>query len=959
MQGWKVVVSDLPIAKLWSATFLSSTCSVAVMATMLLAAAPLQAQARTIGAATTADDSASIQPSLPAGVTAGPAMGGVYEFNLANGMKILLVPDDNASGTIVNVNYKVGSLQEDYGATGSAHLLEHMLFKGTPKIPDLVGAFRDRGISFNATTNANYTNYTTTFVATPETLAWVLGAEADRMVNAKVLRSDLDSEMTVVRNELEMGENSQLHLFIYRLQSAAYDWHNYGKATIGARSDVENVSIEKLRDFYRTWYRPDNATLIISGKLDVQRALTLAARTFGAIPTPKSPLPVTHTVEPPQDGEREITIRRPGQTRTIGVAYHIPPITHPDNAVLAVLARIATAERTGRLSKELSRKKLDASIKAEVDAYRDPGITAYIASPDKGVDAATMEAELIHQVEHLSDTPFTEEELTEAKKYFRDMLEMRNGDTSQITSEIIANLSTDWRMMYRRRDDLMNVTTADLTRVARRYFRPSNRTVAIFVPSDKVDLVTVEQGPPVASLVQGLREPDRAMKRVTFDGSLNAIEARTRIVTIGEDLKVAMLPGAGDDPRVTAMLRFRVGDPISMNGRFDAADFAGRMLKMGGNGLTGEEITKRLSDLGEWVNIAGTGQQIIVNVTTTRDKFEEALRLVAGLMRNPTFTEASLTNIKSSWLTIWQSAANNTGSEHESALDRHFDGEPELRLNRNSSTQQRIAGIEAVTLDDVRAFHKDFYGTDHGTGIVTGNFDPQKVEGLLRELFGNWKSPHPYRQAVQTYRPIAPVSQRFERPGRPSADYIARLEFPINADDRDQVALGAASLIFGGGTDGGAGMASRLGSRIRVKEGLSYSILGWIDLPEHGNVGALEIRATTPPQNVERISREIREELQRLLKEGVTQQEVDGARTWMLNGLSGGRSNEGAVGALLMQNLEQGRTLEFQRKLEQWTRDLTVADVNAAIRRHLKPEALSDFASGDFASLKSASAKTQ
>ena len=203
---------------------------------------------------------------LPRGVDQLNSIEGITEYRLKNGLQVLLFPDPSQETITVNMTYRVGSKHENYGETGMAHLLEHLVFKGTPRHKNIPKELTDHGAEPNGTTWTDRTNYFETFSATNENLKWALDLEADRMVNSFIAKKDLDSEMTVVRNELENGENSPVRVLIGRMLATSFDWHNYGKSTIGARSDLENVKIENLKAFYRKYYQPDNATLIVSGK---------------------------------------------------------------------------------------------------------------------------------------------------------------------------------------------------------------------------------------------------------------------------------------------------------------------------------------------------------------------------------------------------------------------------------------------------------------------------------------------------------------------------------------------------------------------------------------------------------------------------------------------------------------------------------------------------------------------
>ena len=241
---------------------------------------------------------------------------------------MLLYPDATKPTTTVNVTYLVGSRYENYGETGMAHLLEHMLFKGTPSIKSVFSELSRRGAEFNGNTSYDRTNYFETFTASEANLDWALKMESERMTRSTFSKPELDSEMTVVRNEFERGENEPTSVLWKRMAAGAFDWHNYGKPTIGARSDIENVPFERLRAFYARYYQPDNAVLTIAGQFDPARTLARGRAHFGALPKPTRVLPKQYTVEPVQDGEREVTVRRVASTQYVAALFHMPPGPH-------------------------------------------------------------------------------------------------------------------------------------------------------------------------------------------------------------------------------------------------------------------------------------------------------------------------------------------------------------------------------------------------------------------------------------------------------------------------------------------------------------------------------------------------------------------------------------------------------------------------------------------------------
>ena len=335
----------------------------------------------------------------------------VTEWRLPNGLKILTIPDPGADTITVHIVYLVGSRHEGYGEKGMAHLLEHLLFKGSKRYPGLKEEFTRRGARFNGTTSNDRTNYFETLPATDDNLAWAIAMEADRMVNSFVSKNDLDSEMTVVRNEFELGENNPGGVLFQRMQQLAFPWHNYGNPIIGQRSDIERVPIDKLQAFYRTWYQPDNAVLIVAGRFDEARAVALAGKHFGASPRPKRVLPSFYTVEPTQDGERRVRLERVGDNQIVSAMYRAPAGSHPDYPALDVLVNILGDVPAGRLHRAIVQKGLASTTWGAERGLHDPGYVFFGAQLGKDAALADAREKLLEVVEGVKQDKVRAEEL--------------------------------------------------------------------------------------------------------------------------------------------------------------------------------------------------------------------------------------------------------------------------------------------------------------------------------------------------------------------------------------------------------------------------------------------------------------------------------------------------------------------------------------------------------------------
>ena len=389
-------------------------------------------------------------PSGVKGITKITTVEGIAEYRVdSNGFRVLLFPDATKPTITVNMTYLVGSRMENYGETGMAHLLEHMMFKGTPKHPHIDQEYNQRGARFNGSTAMDRTNYYEITRASDDNLAWALEMESDRMVHSFIARKDLDSEMTVVRNEYEMGENSPFSVLMKRLQSVMYDWHSYGRATIGNRSDIENVPIERLQAFYHLYYQPDNAVLMVAGKFDEKKALALVAKYFGPIPKPRRALPKFWTVEPTQDGDRiDFTVRRKGDIQIVMVGYHVPSNLHEESDPLGFASSILGSMPTGRLHKALVEKGLASQVFSIPIMGVDPGILIFGAVVKKGEQLDPVQKELTRVVETFADEPPTPEEIERTRQLYANQAEKTLDNMESIGVEMSEYIALgDWRLL--------------------------------------------------------------------------------------------------------------------------------------------------------------------------------------------------------------------------------------------------------------------------------------------------------------------------------------------------------------------------------------------------------------------------------------------------------------------------------------------------------------------------------
>jgi len=890
--------------------------------------------------------------TLPAGVTRGASVEGITEYTLANGLRVLLFPDQSKPTVTVNVTYLVGSRHEGYGETGMAHLLEHLVFKGTPDHPNIPQELTEHGAFPNGTTWFDRTNYFETMPATDKNLEWALDMEADRMVNSFISKKDLESEFTVVRNEFEMGENSPFRVTWQRTMAAAFEWHNYGKTTIGARSDIENVPIERLQAFYRKYYQPDNAILAVAGKFDVDRTLALIATRFGKIPRPERSIERgnllfdTYTRDPEQDGEREVIIRRVGDEQMVMALYKVPAGTHKDFAAIEVLNGIITQTPGGRLHKALVVPGLAANASGMAFQFKEPGAVLAMVSlrPTQSLDSAR--SALIGAMEGFAQTPPTAEELSQARTALLKNIELQLANSQSVALSISEWASMgDWRMQFIHRDRIEQVTLDDVKRVATTYFKPDNRTIGLYVPTPNPDRVAI---PVVAereldSLVRSYKGRAALADGETFDPSPANIDARTVRSELPVGMKLALLEKRTRGNIVLARVTLRYGDVQSMNGRAEAARLMGAMLDKGTKNKTRQQIKDEFDRLKAQVSFSGSANAIIAFVQTTNENLMPALTLVSEVLREPRFDPAELDEIKRAQLQAFESQKADPTALAVTLFTQKMTPYPDGHPLATKSIDDQITAIQAVTIDDVKRIYDDFVGASYGDLAVAGDFASDSVSAWARNTFNEWKSPRPFARTEREFFDVPQFNETIETPDKANAFFFAGQNLKISDAHEDYAALSIGNFVLGGGF-----LNSRLAVRIRQKDGISYGVGSGLSAQSMDSVGQFIANAIYAPENVLRLQSAFGEEMGRILKDGITAEELEAAKSAWLQQREQMRANDGQITAMLSNQALTGRTMAYEAELDARVRALTVADVNSALKKHIDPTKISSVRAGDF-----------
>lgn len=882
---------------------------------------------------------------------------GVTEYRLPNGMRVLLFPDPSKPKVTVALTVFVGSRHEGYGETGMAHLLEHMVFKGTPTHPDIPGVFKERGAQFNGTTNDDRTNYFETLTATDDNLEFAVRLEADRMVNSPIKAEDLATEFSVVRNEFERGENNPMSILMQRISSAAYDWHNYGKSTIGNRTDIERVPVDNLREFYKKYYQPDNAMVVVAGKFDEEKAKEYIAKYFGALPKPDRKLPRTYTEEPPQDGERVVTLRRVGDVGVIGVAYHVPSGPQADFPALEVLSDVLASQPSGRLYKALVETRKAASVFAFASPSHDPGLFMIAArvNTKERPELEKVRDVIYAEIDKVAKEGVTDEEVGRAVRRYLKNFEMSASDPNSIALELSEWAAQgDWRLYFLARDRMEKVKPEDVKRVAAAYFEPSNRTVGYFTPSEKPERTPIPENPDVAKLVDGYKGREAKSAGETFDVRPEAIEARVQRPGEIEGVKVALLPKKTRGETVNVTLTLRYGDAESLKGLNTAAEFLGGLMSRGGTKLLSkqqvrDELDKNFAQL----SVGGGVGSITANLETKRANLPAALEILRQVLREPLLPAEEFEVQKTGRLAQLESSKTEPTVLASNRLQRLLSSYPPDDVRYTPTPEESIERTKAATIEEVKKLYAEYLGASVGELAVVGDFEPSEVLPSFEKILKGWKSGKPYARIERPYQEgLKTATEVIETPDKANAMYLAGFVFPLKDDSADYPALAIGNYILGGGS-----ISSRIADRLRGKGGLSYSAASNFNASSLDPRASVMVMAIYNPTNVAKVEAGVKEEVERILKDGVKAEELKTAKDGWLRSREIGRTEDGSLAGSLATNLFLGRTLLFDADVESKVKGLDAATVDAALRKYLDFAKFSVVTAGDFKKTEAAEKK--
>jgi zinc protease len=645
----------------------------------------------------------------------------------------------------------------------------------------------------------------------------------------------------------------------------------------------------------------------------------------------------------------------------VGLLYHVPAASHTEFPAVEILASILESEPSGRLFKALVETKMATRVSAQPMASHDPGTIEIVASVNTKEAAALDKVRdaMVSVLGEVARSGVTAEEVDRARQKILKDRELAAADPNRIAVELSEwGAQGDWRLYFLNRDRIEQVTPAQVKEVADKYFDTSNRTVGYFIPTARPERTPIPVVPDIAKLVDGYTGRQiKSESSETADVDPLAIEARVQRPEPIAGVKLAFLPRKTHGESVQLQLTLHYGDAENLKGLAEAAGFLQPLMSRETKSLNRQQIQDALDK--NFARLGGGGGMgrgrrggggggslgsLSLSVQTRRANLAAVLEIVRQILREPTLPASEFEVMKSERIAGLEQGRTDPASLGMNLIQRLVSHYPSDDVRYVPTIDEQVNRLKKTTLEQVRSLYNEFLGASHGELVVVGDFEPSEITPILAKTFDDWKAEKPYARIERPFQAeISPRRETILTPDKENAVYLASLTVPIKDDDPDYPALLIGNFILGGG-----GLSSRIADRLRQKDGLSYgarSSLGASPLDPRAD---LIINAIYNPTNVSKVVSDVDEELERLVRDGVTTSELDKAKTGYLQQQHNLRTNDMAISSTLSGNLFVGRTMRFQAELEQKIKDLTAEAVNAAVRKHINPKRFSVVKAGDF-----------
>ncbi|WP_431437362.1 M16 family metallopeptidase [Acinetobacter lwoffii] len=875
----------------------------------------------------------------------------IEEYRLDNGLRIILAPNDKENKVFMNTVYLTGSLNDPQGKGGLAHLLEHLAFKGTENVKG--DEFQRRLDQYTLMTNASTDYYSTKYtnVIRPEktALSEVIFLEAERMDKLVLQEKYVPTEIDIVKREREIRLDQPFSVLIDQVFKSAYGNQYLGRLPIGDLNELQSINMQELNHFYRQWYAPNNAFVVISGKFDKAEVLKQLDTHFSPIQSRNVPAQVkVPALKLEQIKQREFTVKKGSDLAKFNL--YLNQSEESIKTALAVSPTLYTLQPSGHLYQNMVETGKSTAVQSSTWLDKDFNLVFMGAIYAPNHQAQDIEKGLIQGVE--KSQPFTEAELNRAKNLTRNQADnIKNSATalgSRLSDYAVA-YSGDWSQYFKDLSAIQNLNVNQVNQVYKSFLKPEYRISGNILPTPedqkKAQELTQTEAP--AKTLDQQAETEEPLKDVSvyqaevkqyIQQSKQYLHSKDKQIQRGKlknGIKYALFPTTTRDDKVYATISLDFGTAQSLMNKGEILDLTAYLMLRSSKTQSLQQIADKIIEVGGSATASASGNGLTLQISAKKEKFEEFFQYVVDVLKTPAFEQSQFDLIKSQTLSSLDRPYTEPDTVSSLTMartleiyqpgDLRFHFEPELAKKQ----------YQKATREQVMALYQQFLKTQHAQIAVTGEFNPKSMQKTLKNSFSDWKATQPYERLKSEYRsyPAQKIHALSEQ--REFGSYEAFMSMPVGADHADAPALQVFRYILGDSQ-----LSSRLAQELREKNALVYGFSADVQLDEWADVGAMMISANYTAGKSAQVSQAVHKVLNELLTRGVTEQEVEAAKASILKQRLTALEDDRRIHTMLIPQLEKDRNLVYREKRDQAIAQLSKADIDAMIKKYIKPDQL-------------------
>nr|WP_174506244.1 pitrilysin family protein [Acinetobacter sp. Marseille-Q1620] len=883
----------------------------------------------------------------------------IEEYKLDNGFRVILAPNDRENKVFVNTVYFTGSLNDPQGKGGLAHLLEHLAFKGTQDVKG--DEFQRRLDQYTLMTNASTDYYSTKYtnIVRPEKTALdqIIYLESQRMDKLVLQEKFVPSEINIVMREREVRMDQPFAVLMDQMWKAAYGNKSLGRLPIGDLNELKSIKMDELNKFYRAWYAPNNAVMVVAGKFNKADVLKAIDENFSPIPARAIP----EQAKVPLLDSSNIKLRNFMVQKGSDLAkFHIYMNGKNEKIqpALALSPYLYTLQPSGHLYKSMVETGIATNVEATTWLNPDFNLVFMGAIYSPTNDSNKIESALISGVENNAE--FNQTELSRVKNLVKnaaDSMLSNSVAVGSMLSEYVVSNKGDWGQYFKDQQAIQSLSVSDTNKTLKEFLTPAHRFSGDIkpTPEDQKKAMQMQKDPAQKKTLdqtveqpEPLKDPSVYKKEVaeylaTSKTYLDATEKKIQRGSFKNGMQYALFPTQTRDNKTYATLTVDFGTVDSLFNQSEILDLTAYLLLRASEQYSLQDIADKSIDAGGLATATADGNGMTIQIVAKKEKFEDFFKYIIEVMKNPKFEQSQFDLIKSQSLGDLDRPYTEPDVVAAMTMARLLETYKQGDLRHHFEPEYAKTQLKAATTDQVKALYKKFFAMNHAEIAITGDYDAKNMQKLLKKEFANWNGHQPYQRITSEFVKYPGQKVHALSEQREFGNYSSILTIPVGVDNKDAAALVIFNYILGDSQ-----LSSRLGQELREKNALVYGFNSDIDLDAYQESGALKIEANYTAGKSAQVSEVVHKVLNELLAKGVTEQEVEAAKASIMKQRVTSLEDERVIHRMLNSQLDRNKNMSSRAQRDLEFAKLSKADVDAVIKKYIQPERLVEVAADQY-----------